>query len=88
MTLANTAITLATIVGAADLLIEMEEKERAADVLAFVLAQDEASPATRERAWDLFDELEAELCPRVIWDARERAQTATLQQILMLLDDL
>lgn len=83
----NTPITLATIVGTADLLIEMGEKERAANILAFVLAQDETSPATRERAGDLFDMLEAELCPRVIWDARERARTATLPQILMELED-
>jgi hypothetical protein len=83
----NIPMKLAAIVGLCDMLIEINDKERAADALAFVIAHAVASTATRERAEDLFDELEAELCPRVIWDARERAKTVTLAEIMFDLDE-
>ncbi len=80
------AITLATIVGIADLLMDTGNKEAAANALAFVIEHPTTSDSTRERAIDLFNDLEAELCPRVIWDARARAQEITLQQVVLELE--
>ncbi len=83
----NTPLILAAIVALADTLIDENRKEQAANLLAFVIAQPHTRSATRQHALDLFDLLESEICPRVIWDARERAQTATLTDIVQSLRD-
>jgi hypothetical protein len=84
----NIPSTLAALVGTADLLIASDEKEQAANVLAFVIQHPETSTPTRQRAEDLFDDLEAELCPRVIWDARENARTLSLEIVLFDLEGM
>jgi hypothetical protein len=80
------ALILAAVVGAADLLMNIGEAERAANALAYVIAHPASSTATHRRAEELFAQLEAEICPRVILDARARAETATLDEILLELD--
>ncbi|MFZ4816510.1 MAG: hypothetical protein ACOYL5_18390 [Phototrophicaceae bacterium] len=80
-TLSVTA-TLCRLTEAAQLLIAAQHKEVAAELLAYILHHPETPPATYQQADTLFDDLEAELCPRVIWDARAQAKTATLPQIV------
>jgi hypothetical protein len=76
------SVTLAHLVRIADLLIEHGITDEAANLLAFVMAQTEVDPTTFDHAEDLFLDLEAEICPRVIWDAREFARSITLEQII------
>lgn len=88
LTTSNLPLAFAAIVGIADTLIDENLKEPAANLLAYVIAQPTASDATRHHAVDLFDLLEAEICPRVIWDARAFAQRASFDDVLMLLQGL
>ena len=76
------AVTLAQLVRIADLLIEQGVTDEAANLLAFVLKQPDVNPTTFDHAEDLFLNLEAEICPRVIWDAQDFARSATLEQII------
>ncbi len=71
-----------------DILVEIAEghlqhadRERAAEILALVIHYPMQSD-TRRYAEALFTDLEAELCPRTIWDARERALTITLDDMV------
>lgn len=62
--------------------IQQGYTQEGADVLAFVLIQALLMPDTRSRAEELFAELETRLCPRVLWDAREFAALATLDDVV------
>lgn len=73
---------LTKLVEAAAMLIEQGITDRAANVLAYVLRHN-ATPATAfAQADDLFDDLEAEICPRMIVDAKDWASTATLDDAI------
>jgi len=76
------ALTLDGIVTIAAQRIGHGETTIAANALAFVLAHPATPPATYDRAEDLFLDLEATICPRVILDAQELARTLTLPQLL------
>ena len=52
--------------------------QTASDILAFVLLQENVPQDTHDQAYDLFDDLERSICPRVIWDARQFAQDMDL----------
>lgn len=72
---------LAALVGVAELLIRDGKTDQAATLLAFVLEHPLTREETHDYAFDLFDELEATICPRVILDAREAARTLTLDAL-------
>lgn len=65
----------------AETTIERGDKERAAQILVLALHYP-MRLSTLETAEMLLTELEAELCPRVIWDAREQAQIMTLEDMV------
>jgi hypothetical protein len=78
----------ASVVEMVDILVEIAEghiqqadKERAAEILALVIHYPMPSD-TRRYAEALFNDLDAELCPRAIWDAREKALTITLDDMV------
>lgn len=71
-------MALETLVEIAEALIDADDKERAAEILALVLCYP-LDDETLEIAEYLFLELESELCPRVMDDARRRAKDVTLQ---------
>lgn len=70
-----------TLIKLAELLIRKGEKPRAAEILTFVM-QYPLRPVSRQRATALLLELEAELCPRVMADARALADDLTLDDLL------
>lgn len=70
-----------TLVKMAEVMIERGEKERAAEILTISL-QYPLRDSTRARAITLYDDLEAELCPRVMLDARRLADEITLDDLL------
>ena len=69
------------LVGMSQLLVQTNRKERATEILALVLHYP-MGEETRTEAEQLFLDLEAELCPRVIWDAREQALAMTLDDMV------
>jgi hypothetical protein len=91
----KSAITLGAVPAAinalvciAEELIARGETERAADVLALVLCYP-MSRDTRDLAECLFTTLESTTCPRVILDAKNRAEDLTLDDLaLEILGDL
>jgi hypothetical protein len=68
------------LVGIAQSLVDEDDKERAAEILALVLLYPMNREA-REVAEAMFDELEAELCPRVMMDAQALAEVMTLDDL-------
>lgn len=64
------------------LYIQQGETQLASDILAFVLLQNNLPDDIHEQAFELFDELERRICPRVIWDAKVFAQDMDLQGIV------
>lgn len=62
--------------------IAIGDKTLAADILALVLAYP-LRQVTRDQAETLFDDLERELCPRVIFDARAAAEALTLDEMVV-----
>jgi len=66
----------------AEELIARGETERAADVLALVLCYP-MSRDTRDLADSLFITLESTICPRVIVDAKARAEDLTLDDLAL-----
>lgn len=71
--------TLHALTDLAALLVEGGKKGEAAQLLAVILNHPEIGYQTYDRADDLFIALEAELCPRVIQDARDLASSTTLR---------
>lgn len=72
---------LDVLVDIADLHIQQGEKTSAAEILALVMEYP-ARPVTMERALLMFDLLQMELCPRVIYDAQALAQEITLDEMV------
>jgi len=72
---------LAALTGLAAHSIARGETQEGADVLAWVLRQPALSDETREIAQDLWDELAARMCPRVLLDAADFAAYATLDDL-------
>jgi hypothetical protein len=70
-----------TLVKMAELMVEKGEKERAVEILTIGL-QYPMRAATQSRAEALYDDLEAELCPRVMLDAKALAEELTLDDLL------
>jgi len=66
----------------AALMIEDDKKGAAVKVLAFILNHPDVPYQVYDRADDLFIRLEAELCPRVIEDARTEARVMTLRGVI------
>lgn len=73
-------VALDILIKLAELLIRKNEKERAVEILIFVM-QYPLRPTSRGRAEALLLELEAELCPRVLADARALAEMLTLDEL-------
>ena len=71
---------LEALVGIAEALIERGELARAAEILALVLCYP-MHRDTREMAEAMFMDLEGELYPRVIIDAKARAEVLTLDDM-------
>lgn len=76
---------LAKLVSLAQTLIDKDETTAAAYMLAFVMRHPHTSALLYAQAEALFDDLEATICPRVIWDAREWANTADFSGVNALL---
>ena len=70
-----------TLVKIAELLIEKQEKERAVEILVFIF-QYPRRPETHLRAEALYLDLEAELPPRTLQDAKTLANELTLDDLL------
>lgn len=70
-----------TLVKIAELLVQKQDKERAVEILVFVF-QYPLRPETRARAEAMYRDLQAELCPRVILDAKTLADELTLDDML------
>lgn len=66
----------------ATLYIGRGETQEGADVLAWVLRQSDLPQPIATRARALFEDLEASICPRVIYDAQEFARYATHADIM------
>jgi hypothetical protein len=71
--------TLASLTDYAGLLAAHGYKGEAAQLLAVIMNHPEVPFDTYDRADDLFIQLESELCPRVIDDARRDASFLTLR---------
>lgn len=65
----------------AEYMVEKDEKERAVEILTITLEYP-IREETRKRAELLYEDLAAELCPRVITDAQTLAQELTLDDLL------
>lgn len=72
----------ARLIDLAALMIEHGKKTEAAQVLAYVMHQPDVPYDEYDRADDLWIDLEAELCPRVILDAKTDATFMTLRGII------
>jgi hypothetical protein len=70
-----------TLVKMAEVMIEKGEKERAVEILTITLEYPMRA-TTKQRAEDLYVQLEAELCPRVIEDAKALAKDVTLDDLM------
>ena len=70
-----------TLVKMAEVMIDKGEKERAVEMLTIAL-QYPMRPATRSRAETLYSDLESEMCPRVMVDAKSLAEEITLDDLM------
>ena len=70
-----------TLVKMAEVMIGKGEKERAVEMLTIAL-QYPMRPATRSRAENLYNDLESEMCPRVMVDAKALAEDITLDDLM------
>lgn len=70
-----------TLIKMAELMTSKGEKERAVEILTIAL-QYPMRQGSKIRAETLYNELEAELCPRVMLDAQTLAQEITLDDLL------
>lgn len=68
--------------------IEYGWTQEAADILAFVLLQDDLPQDVYAQADELFDDLERSICPRVIWDAKEFARDMDIETMVDYVLDL
>lgn len=72
----------ARLIDLAALMIDQGKKTEAAPLLAYIMHQPDVPYDEYDRADDLWIDLEAELCPRVISDARAEATFMTLRGII------
>lgn len=72
----------ARLIDLAALMVADGKKEESASVLAYVMHQPDIPYDVYDRADDLWIELEAEICPRVITDAKADATFMTLRGII------
>ncbi|MBL8118585.1 MAG: hypothetical protein J0L63_09025 [Anaerolineae bacterium] len=70
-----------TLVKMAEVMIDKGEKERAVEILTIAM-QYPMRQATRTRAESLYSDLESEVCPRVILDAKTLAEEITLDDLM------
>jgi hypothetical protein len=70
-----------TLVRLTEVLIDKGERERAAELVTIALEYP-MRPVTRQKAQHIYLGLEAELCPRVMSDARTLAEEITLDDLL------
>ena len=70
-----------TLVRLTEVLIDKQEKERAAELLTMAMEYPMRA-VTRQKAEQIYLDLEAELCPRVMSDAKVLAQEITLDDVL------
>ncbi len=63
----------------ADYYRQQDDTQTASDILAFILLQSDLPKDIREQAFELFDDLERRICPRVIWDAKAFAEDMDIQ---------
>lgn len=68
--------------------IDRGHTQTAADILAFLLSQDDLDARALDRADDCFAELESRVCPRIILDARDFAATMDLRTMIEYLLDI
>lgn len=72
---------LAALIGLAAHWIARGETQEGADVLAWVLRHPSLSTTAQETAQNLWDDIIAWICPRVLLDATEFARYATFDDI-------
>lgn len=70
-----------TLIKMAEVMIDKGEKERAVEILTIAM-QYPMRQTTRARAEDMYNNLESELCPRVIADAKSLAEEITLDDLM------
>jgi ribosomal protein S20 len=70
-----------TLVRLTEVFIAQGEKERAAELVTIALEYPMRA-VTRQRAEQIYLDLEAELCPRVMTDAKSLAEEITLDDLL------
>lgn len=68
----------------AELMVQKGEKERAVEILTIALLYP-MRDGTRARAEGLYLSLEAEMCPRVIADAKLLAEDITLDDLMVVI---
>ncbi len=72
-----------TLVAAARLLAAQGAREQAVEMLAFVLAQENTTDFSIERARQLLAELQPQISPEVFKDAQQRGQARRLEDIVL-----
>jgi hypothetical protein len=72
-------LTLTELVNLAGVMIEFGKTGEAAATLAYVMNHADVAYDIYDQAEDLFVDLEVQLCPRVIADAKEWARIQTLR---------
>lgn len=77
----SVAVMIDVLVDLAEGHIQNADKERAADILALIIHYP-MQKDTRRFAEALFAGLDEELCPRAIWDARAKALSITLDDMV------
>lgn len=72
-------LTLTELVNLAGVMIEFGKTSEAAATLAYVMNHADVTYDIFDQAEDLFIDLEAQLCPRAITDAKEWARIQTIR---------
>ena len=70
-----------TLVKMAEVMVNKGEKERAVEILTIAMRYP-MRQSTRVRAEEIYSDLESELCPRAIVDARSLAEEITLDDLM------
>ena len=81
-TIQSVAELFDALAGLADHYAAQGQTQSAADLLAFLLLQPDLAEDTAAQALESWEALESHICPRVLWDAREFASGANLNDIV------
>ncbi len=73
---------LAALLAVADTMLTEDDKERAFEILAFI-REYPMYETLREQVEVLYDELKYQLCPRAVADAHARAESLTLDDVVL-----